>query len=113
MDDIMVYNRTSKKNLDTVLNVLKRCRQHGITFNPEKFEFLQSSMDYGRYKVSCDGVKADPKKVEAIQNFLAPTNITELCSFMGLANQLGGFLNQLSKAAEPLRDSMKPKNSFL
>ena len=32
---------------------------------------------------------------------------------MGLANQLGGFSSQLSKAAEPLRDLMKPKNAFL
>ena len=93
--------------------MLNRCRQHGITLNPEKFEFLQTSVDYVGYRVSCEGVKADPTKVEAIRNFPAPTNITELRSYMGLANQLGGFSNQLSKAAEPLRDLMKPRNAFL
>ena len=113
VDDILVHSRTPQENLKTVLNVLERCRKQGITLNPEKFEFLQSSVDYVGYRVSCDGVKADPKKVEAIQNFPAPTNITELRSFMGLANQLGGFSSQLSKAAEPFRDLMKPKNAFL
>ena len=113
VDDILVHSRTPQENLKTVLNVLERCRKQGITLNPEKFEFLQSSVDYAGYRVSCDGVKADPKKVEAIQNFPAPTNITELRSFMGLANQLGGFSSQLSKAAEPLRDLTKPKNAFL
>ena len=77
VDDILVHSRTPQENLKTVLNVLERCRKQDITLNPEKFEFLQSSVDYVEYRVSCDGVKADPKKVEAIQNFPAPTNITE------------------------------------
>ena len=51
--------------------------------------------------------------MEAIRNFPASTNITELCSFMVQANQLGGFSNQLSRAAEPLRDLMKLRNAFL
>ena len=113
IDDILVHSRTPQENLKTVLNVLERCQKQGIILNPEKFEFLQSSVDYVGYRVRCDGVKADPKKVKAIQNFPAPTNITELRSVMGLVNQLGGFLSQLSKAAEPLRDLIKPKNAFL
>ena len=32
---------------------------------------------------------------------------------MGLAYQLGGFSSQLSQAAEPLRDLMKPRNTLL
>ena len=70
-------------------------------------------MDYVGYRINSEGVKADPKKVEAIRKFPTPTNITELRSFMGLANQLGRFSNQLSKAAEPLRDLMKSRNAFL
>ena len=77
VDDILVHSRTPQENLKTVLNVLERCQKQGITLNPEKFEFLQSSMDYVGYRVSCDGVKADPKKVETIQNFPDPTNITK------------------------------------
>ena len=75
VDDILVHSPTPQENLKTVLNVFERCRKQGITFNPEKFEFLRSSVDYVGYRVSCDGVKADPKKVEAIQNFPAPTKI--------------------------------------
>ena len=65
------------------------------------------------YIVSSDGIKADPTKIEAISEFPAPTNITELRSFMGMANQLGGFTHLLSEAAGPLRDLLKPKNAFL
>ena len=91
VDDLLVHSRTPQENLKTTLNVLGRCRKQGITLNPEKFEFLQSSEDYVGYRVSCGGVKVDSKKLEATQNFPAPTNITELRSFMGLANQLVDF----------------------
>ena len=58
-------------------------------------------------------MQADPKKIEAISQFPFPTNLTELHSFMGLANQPGGFTNKLSDAAKHLRSFMKPKNAFL
>ena len=63
--------------------------------------------------MSNEGIKADPTKIEAISEFHAATNITELRSFMGMANQLGGFNHLLSEAAGPLRDLLKPKNAFL
>ena len=113
VDDILIHSCNPEDNLSTVIQVLERCRQRGITLNPDKFEFMQPAVDYVGYRVSSGGIEADTKKVEAIQNFPAPTNITELRSFMGLANQLGGFSHELSKAAEPLRDLMKPKNAFL
>ena len=113
VDDILVYSRTPQENLNTVLNVSERYWQQCITFKSQKFEYLKSSLDYVGYKVIRDGVKADPKKIEVIQNFPAPTITTKLCSFMRLANQLGGFWQYSSKAAETLRDSTKLKNTFL
>ena len=69
-------------------------------------------MRYVGYIVSSDGIKADPTKIEAISEFPAPTNITELRSFMGMANQLGGFTHLLSEGAGSVRDLLKPKMLF-
>ena len=63
--------------------------------------------------VSSEGIKADPTKIESISQFPASTNITELRSFMGVANQLGEFTHLLSETAGPLRYLLKPKNVFL
>ena len=62
VDDVLVHSRTPQENLKTVLNVLERGRKQGISFNPKKFEFLQSFMDYVGYRVSCDGVKGRPEE---------------------------------------------------
>ena len=65
--------------------------EHGITLNPKKVQLLQSNLRYVVYIVNSEGIKADPIKIEAISEFPAPLNITKLRSFMGMANQLGGF----------------------
>ena len=59
-----------------------------------------------------NGVSADPDKIEALTDFPTPTNITELRAFLGLANQLGNFTNELSGLTQPLRDLLKRKNEF-
>ena len=104
VDDILIQGETAQEHLNTVVAVLNRCREHGITLNPKKVQLLQSAVRYVGYIVSSDGIKANPTKIEAISEFPAPTNITELRSFMGMANQLGGFTHLLSEAAGPLRD---------
>ena len=74
---------------------------------------MRPSVEYVGYLIGSEAVQADPKKIKAISQFPSPTNLTELRSFMGLANQLGGFMNKLSDAIKPLRSLMKPKNAFL
>ena len=113
VDDNLIQGETTQEHLNTVVAVLNRYREHGITLNPKKVQLLQSAVRYVGYIVSSGGIKADPTKIEAISEFPAPTNITELQSFMGMANQLGGFTHLLSEAAGSLRDLLKPKNAFL
>ncbi|XP_017640420.1 uncharacterized protein LOC108481858 [Gossypium arboreum] len=37
------------------------------------------------YMVTADGIRVDPKKIEAIFEWKQPKNVSELCSFLGLA----------------------------
>ena len=64
------------------------------------------------YVIGEDGVKADPDKIKALIKFPEPKNLTELRSFLGLANQLSNFTKELSGLTEPLRDLLKTKNHF-
>lgn len=64
------------------------------------------------YKISHNSIEIDEKKVKAIRDFLTPTTITDLRSFMGLVNQLGGFSAEVASAANPLRGLLKAKNQF-
>ena len=79
----------------------------------EKFIFAASETEYCGNIVSEDGIRADPQKVKAIQEFPVPKNITDLRSFFGLVSQLQDFSYEISDAAEALRPLLSTKNAFI
>ena len=113
VDDILLHDETFEDHYNKVVELLERCRKCKISLNPQKFVFAQNEVPYVGYIVGQNGIKADPKKVQAIRHFPRPKNLTELRSFMGLVNQLGNFSSEISCYATPLRSLMKKRNEFL
>jgi len=112
VDDILAYDETFPVHVRHLWTILIRCRQHGITLNPAKFQFAKEEVHYVGYHVTQYGTMADPAKVKALQEFPAPTNVSELRSFMGLVTQLGDFSSEVSTAADSLRPLLSSKNTF-
>ena len=112
VDDILAYDYSYRDHLAHVISILQRCEQYGVTLNPDKFRFAEAKVDFCGYTVSSEGYTVDSRKVKAIANFPKPKNITDLRSFMGLSNQLGGFSSEIAQAAQPLRDLLKPRNEW-
>ena len=112
VDDIIIYDKDLKEHYENVKNLLERCRKHNITLNLDKFMFAEKSVKYVGYTVSEEGITADPAKLEALQKFPTPRNISELRSFMGLVNQLSEFTKQTSNVTAPLRPLLSKKNAW-
>ena len=55
------------------------------------------------HKLTPDGIKVDPKRIEAIIQMDPPQNITSPQSFNGMVNYLKKFSPVLSELSEPLR----------
>jgi hypothetical protein len=69
-----------------------------------KCSFYQSRIHYLGHVISDEGIAVDPAKVEAIMEWLAPTNVTEVRSFMGLAGYYRWFVEGFSKIANPIME---------
>ena len=106
MDDVLVFGATQVQHDQRLIAMLDRIKTTGVSLNKAKCKFSVSSVKFLGHIVNKDGIKADPDKTAAILNM---QNISELCRFMGLANQLGKFSCHLAHLTHPLRELLSSK----
>ncbi|CAL9019118.1 unnamed protein product, partial [Prunus brigantina] len=102
IDDILVYSRTlegHKKHLRLVLKTLRR-KQLYAKFS--KCQFWLDRVDFLAHVISVEGIYVDPRKVEVVVNWVQPTSVTEIRSFLGLAGYYRRFVEGFSSIAAPL-----------
>ena len=54
------------------------------------------------HMIAPSGIAPNPTKIEAVQKIQLPQNITQLCSFLGLAGYYRQFIQHFSAIAKPL-----------
>ena len=106
VDDILVQAATMEDLLKRLRAVFQRCREHCITLAKKKVK-VGKEVDFAGFTVSAEGVRPDPKLVAGIAEMAAPTNTSELRSFLGLAQQLTMFVPDLAHATCPLSALLK------
>src|SRR5271167_4655713 len=89
--------------------------KHKLRARVHKCRFLQDSVDYLGYIVGNGIVKPDPKKTDAITTWKLPRTITELRSFLGMAQQLHRFIPNHAEHTAPFTDYLRgsPKKTDL
>ena len=111
VDDIIVFAPTKEELYKRLRSVLANCRKHNITMSNDKLE-IGEEVKIAGFCISSQGVKPDPKKVEAIAEFPKPTDLTSLRSFLGLVNQFGTFAPDIAHMTESLRSLLRKDIAF-
>ena len=102
IDDILISGTDEYdhlKNLSAVFDILSKL---GLTLNENKCKFFQPEVEYLGFILHKTGIRANPDKIKSILAAPAPTNITELQSFLGGINYYGKFLPRMAHDAAPL-----------
>ena len=72
LDDIIVFSKTPEEHLQRLQGVFKKLAKAGLKLKPNKCEFFKSNIVYLGHIVSAKGNETDPKKIEAVKNWMTP-----------------------------------------
>ena len=103
IDDIVVYGRTFQETLQNLEAVLKRVKDAGLKLKPKKCELFTKEILYLGFRVSGEGVKPDPGKIEAVTKWPRPYSVTDVRAFLGFANYHRRFIQDFAQIAKPLQ----------
>jgi len=107
LDDILVFSKTPEEHVHHLRSVLQTLREHQYYIKPTKCDFFKPELKYLGHIVSAEGIKPDPKKVEAIAKWPVPNDTHQLRTFLGLSNYFRRFIQGYSKLVLPLTDLLQ------
>ncbi len=112
LDDVLVFSDTFEQHLKDLQAVLERFRKYNLRLKAKKCSFCSSELEYLGHIITPKGLKPDPKKTRAIMEFPAPTDITALRRFLGMAGFYRRLITGYAQVARPLYDLFKKKQIF-
>ena len=112
IDDILIYSKTEEEHAEHLHTVLETLRQHKLYAKFSKCEFWLEKVAFLGHVVSAGGISVDPEKIQAIIHWKAPTSVTEIHSFLGLAGYYRKFVEGFSSIAKPITQLLKKDKKF-
>jgi hypothetical protein len=112
IDDILIFSKTMEEHEEHLRFVLEKLRSNQLYAKFSKCEFWLTEVAFLGYVISAGGVSVDPGKVKDVLNWMSPTTISEIRSFLGLAGYYRRFINGFSKIAKPMTKLLEKNKAF-
>jgi hypothetical protein len=109
IDDLLIYSRSEEEHLHLVLQKL---RDHRLYAKLSKCEFWLKQIAFLGHIVSKGGISVDPSKIQDALSWNAPTSVSKIHSFLGLARYYRRFIDGLSKISKPMTELLEKDRKF-
>lgn len=83
-----------------------------MTLNKEKCMFPSPEVSYIGHIISSEGVRPDPKKIEAITKMPPPEDKKGVERLLGTINYLAKFIPYMSRVTQPIRTLLRKDITF-
>ena len=112
LDDIVLYAGSLREHEIKFNKLAERLRKANLKLQPDKCEFLRKEVAYLGHIIGKNGVRPDPQKIHAVENFPVPHDPKSVKQFLGLAGYYRRFISDFSRIARPLTNLLKKDVEF-
>jgi hypothetical protein len=103
LDDCLLHTKTEDDLLATLNFFFKSCQEHGLKLHASKCVLIATSVRYCGSFITKDGVRFDPKNMEALQTMQEPQNGADLVQYIAAFNRMRSAITNNSKRVAPLQ----------
>jgi hypothetical protein len=110
--DILVYSRSEEEHEEHLRLALQKLRDNRLYAKLSKCEFWMKQVAFLGHIISKGGISVDPSKVQDVLSWSAPTSVSDIQSFLGLAGYYRRFIGGFSKISKPMTEFFEKDKRF-
>ena len=113
IDDILLYSKNEEEHEEHLRFVLQKLRENQLHAKFSKCEFWLDEVSFLGYVITNGGITVDPGKVRDVLKWEPPTTVSEIRSFLGLAEYYRRLIEGFSKIVKPLTSLLEKDKKFI
>lgn len=107
LDDIIIFSTSLREHITSIRKIFQRLKEANLKIQPDKCAFLKKHTDFLGHIISTDGIKPNPDKLKAINNYRIPKTPKEIKRFLGLVGYYRKFIKDFARIAKPMTSFLK------
>ncbi|XP_054281191.1 uncharacterized protein K02A2.6-like [Macrosteles quadrilineatus] len=111
-DDVIIQGSNREQLLRRLKQVFERLKTNDLRLNRDKCKFFQTKIEYLGHVIDSKGLHKSDTKIQSILKCKRPENVSELRTFLGLANYYNKFIKNLATLLHPMNLLLRKGNPF-
>jgi len=112
LDDIFVFSRDFDSHVERLREIFDRLKKANLKLHIKKCCLFQRRVSFLGHVLTEHGIEVQSDKVEAVQSWPTPRNLTEVRSFVGLCSYYRRFIAGFANIAAPFHDLTRKNARF-
>jgi hypothetical protein len=112
IDDILINSKNEEDHEDHLRLVLQKLQEHRLYAKLSKCEFWLKQVAFLGHVILKGGISVDPSKAKDVLSWNAPTSVSDIQSFLGLAGYYLRFIKGFLKISKPMTELLEKDKKF-
>lgn len=102
LDGILVFKKTLEEHAERPKRVLQLLCEHSFYAKRSRCDLNQPELEFLGHVFGVEDIKVDPRKTAVARDWPTSSNVSDLCSFLGLTDYFRHFIKGYADIAGPL-----------